>query len=125
MLDDLAAARWVQAYDAAWLGQDWESLASRLAPNVEFVVPSLAGMLMGSPAVLASLRDAMSRMVIHEYNATDLTGYDHGPVGIIMYRWQLDCTANHQRVKSTGRDVLVLRAVGDRWLLVWRGQFRG
>jgi hypothetical protein len=28
-----------------------------------------------------------------------------------MYRWQLDCTASHQRVQSTGRDVLVLRAV--------------
>jgi Domain of unknown function (DUF4440) len=123
VLDDLAAARWVQAYDAAWLGQDWDGLASLLAPGVEFVVPGLAEVLIGRPAIIESLRNALSRMVIHEYNATDLTGYDRWPVGIIMYRWQLDCSAGQQRVQSTGRDVLVLTATDDRWALVWRGQF--
>lgn len=123
VLDDLSAARWVQAYDAAWLGKNWNSLATHLAPGVEFVVPGLADTLIGRPAVLESLRAALSRMVIHEYNATDLNGYDRGPVGIITYRWQLDCSIGQQRLQSAGRDVLVLSESDNRWLLTWRGQF--
>jgi hypothetical protein len=33
-------------------------------------------------------------------------------------------TCSAERSQSTGRDVLVLRASDDRWLLAWRGQFR-
>jgi len=39
---------------------------------------------------------------------------------VITYRWQLDCTIGTRRTQTSGRDVLVLRAVGDAWQLVWR-----
>ena len=124
VLDDLAAARWVQAYDAAWLGQDWDGLAELLAPNVEFVVPGLADALVGRAVILESLREALGCMVIHDYNATELTGCDRGSVGIINYRWSLDSSVCGRRSQSTGRDVLVLKAIEGRWQLVWRGQYR-
>ncbi len=123
VLDDLAAARWVQDYNAAWLGQDWDSLAAHMAPGVEFVVPGLAEVLIGRAAVIGNLRNALSRMVIHEYNATDLTGHGRSPVGIILYRWQLDYSIGLQHFATSGRDVLVLSEAEGRRLLVWRGQF--
>jgi hypothetical protein len=126
VLDDLAAARWVQAYDVAWLGKDWESLQQRLAPEVEFVVPGIPEPVIGSSFVVASLRETMNHLRIHEYNATDLKGYDCGSIGVITYRWQLDSSVGDGtgRSQSTGRDVLVLRAAAECWLLTWRGQFR-
>ena len=124
VLDDLAAARWVQAYDSAWLGKDWAGLEERLAPDVIFVIPGAPEPLEGRVRVLESIRNGMSDVRMHEYNATDLQGYDCAGLGVITYRWQLDCTVGQGRSQSTGRDVLVLRASADRWLLAWRGQFR-
>jgi hypothetical protein len=124
LLDDLLAARWVQTYDAAWLSQDWFSLGSRLAPEVVFVSPAAVEPLVGRARVLENLRELMSGVRMHEYNATDLRGYDCGGTGVITYRWQLDCTVGQERRQSTGRDVLVLRESADHWLLAWRGQFR-
>ncbi|HEY6927079.1 MAG TPA: nuclear transport factor 2 family protein [Steroidobacteraceae bacterium] len=123
ILDDLAAARWVQAYDAAWLGQDWDTFASYLAPGVEFVVPGLFDAMIGRAAILESLRHALAGMEIHEYNRTELTGHDRGSCGIITYRWQLDSSVGKQRMHTSGRDVLVLSVTDGRWVLVWRGQF--
>ena len=123
VLDDMVAARWVQAYDAAWLGQDWDCLAGYLAPAVEFVPPGPAEVLVGRSVILESLRDTLGRMAIHEYNTTDLTGHDRGSVGVITYRWQLDCSVGRQRMQTTGRDILVLDAIDGRWMLMWRGQF--
>lgn len=125
VLDDLTAARWVRDYDAAWLEQDWDSLARQLAPSVEFVVPGLADVLIGREAVLEALRNAVCRMVIHEYNTTNITGYDRGPVGIVVYHWRLDCSVGSRRLQTTGRDVLLLSEAGGRWVLTWRGQFAG
>ena len=124
LLNDLTAAMWVQAYDAAWLGQNWELLETRLAVDVEFETKHFMTALIGRPAVIAQLRDAMKYTRIHEYNATDLKGHSSGPVGIITYRWQLDCTIGQERTETTGRDVLVLRAEIAQWQLVWRAQFR-
>lgn len=123
-LDDLGAAVWVQAYDAAWLGQEWTQLARRLDPDVNFVSHGFSSLLVGRAAVIANLRETMSRARVHEYNATDLTGYCSGHVGVIHYRWQLDWTVEDERCAITGRDVLVLRAVHGEWLLVWRAQIR-
>ena len=123
-LDDLAAALWVQDYDAAWLGQDWERLQQRLAPDVQFVASDFSTTVVGRSAVLANIQEVMRDATIHEYNATDLTGYDSGPVGVIRYRWQLDCTIQHERRQTMGHDVLVLRAAKDYWELTWRAQFR-
>lgn len=123
-LDDLAAAVWVQAYDAAWLAQDWSQLARRLDPDVKFVADGFRSLLAGRAAVIASLREAMSRTRVHGYNATDLTGHSCRDVGVIHYRWQLDWTIADERRAITGRDVLVLRAVRGEWLLVWRAQIR-
>jgi hypothetical protein len=124
LLDDLAAARWVQAYDSAWLDKDWVSLEAVLALDVTFVTPAAPEPMVGRVRVLESIRGAMRNVAIHEYNATDLQGYDCTGLGVITYRWQLDCTTGRERSQSTGRDVLVLRASDDRWLLAWRGQFR-
>jgi hypothetical protein len=124
VLDDLAAARWVQSYDAAWLGQDWGQLERRLAPDVEFVVQRFTTAIVGRRAVMENLREVMRYAQMHEYNATDLRGHSSGPVGIITYRWQLDWTIRHERTETKGRDVLVLRAAGDDWQLLWRAQFR-
>jgi hypothetical protein len=123
VLDNLAAARWVEAYNAAWVGRDWVSLASYLAPGVEFVVPALGDTLSGRPAIIATLRDSLANVVIHEYDTTNLAGHDHGSVGVITYDWQLDSSIGQQHIQSTGRDVLVLSATAGQWLLVWRGQF--
>jgi len=124
VLDDLAAARWVQTYDAAWLGRDWDGLAGLLAPNVEFVVPGLGYAQIGRADILESLREALGCMVIHEYNTSEPTGCDRGSLGIITYRWFLDSSVGSRRSQSAGRDVLVLKAMEDRWQLVWRGQYR-
>ena len=126
LLDDLAAAIWVQAYEAAWLGRKWERLHPLLAPEVEFVVPGAPEPIVGNSPVVAALREKMMNVRIHEYNATDLKGYGFGSVGVVTYRWQLDWTPceSAERTQCTGRDVLVLRAAAQSWLLVWRGQFR-
>jgi hypothetical protein len=123
-LNDLTAAMWVQAYDSAWLGQNWELLERLLALDVEFETKHFTDALIGRHSVITYLRDAIKQTRIHEYNATDLKGHSSGPVGIITYRWQLDCTIEEERTETTGRDVLVLRADEDHWQLVWRAQFR-
>jgi hypothetical protein len=123
-LNDLTAAMWVQAYDSAWLGQNWELLERLLALDVEFETKHFTDALIGRHSVITYLRDAIKQTRIHEYNATDLKGHSSGPVGIITYRWQLDCTIEEERTETTGRDVLVLSAHEDHWQLVWRAQFR-
>jgi Domain of unknown function (DUF4440) len=123
-LDDLAAAVWVRAFDAAWLGRDWTTLEGRLAPDIALMSPAFMTDIVGRDAVLAHLRAMMCGVQIHEYNATDLKGHSSGPVGIITYRWQLDWTVDHKRRPVSGRDILVLRAVNGSWQLMWRVQLR-
>jgi hypothetical protein len=123
-LDELAAAVWVQSYDAAWLGQDWKQLKHCLAPDVAFVSHGFVAAAVGRTAVLTNIRELMRATEVHEYNTTDLTAHSSGPVGVISYRWQLDSTVAGERCAVSGRDVLVLRAVKNTWLLVWRAQLR-
>jgi ketosteroid isomerase-like protein len=123
-LDDLAAAVWVQAYDAAWLGRDWAALEQYLAPEVTLLTPRFAAATCGRAAVMAHMRALMCGVQVHEYNATDLTGHASGPVGVITYRWQLDWSLDGQRQALTGRDILVLRGTPAGWQLVWRVQVR-
>jgi hypothetical protein len=122
LLDDLAAAVWVQAYDAAWLGRDWSALERRLAPDVALALSGFSATIIGRTEVLAHLRAVMRTMHVHEYNATDLNGHASGAAGVITYRWQLDCTVDRERRASSGRDILVLRSAGAEWQLVWRAQ---
>ncbi len=122
VLDDLAAAVWVQAYDAAWLGRDWAALERCLAPDVALAVSGFSATIVGRTEVLAHLRAVMRTTHVHEYNATDLNGHASGPTGVITYRWQLDCTVDRERRASSGRDILVLRSSGADWQLVWRAQ---
>jgi ketosteroid isomerase-like protein len=124
VLDDLAAAVWVQAYDAAWLGRDWTTLERYLAPDIALMSPSFRTAIVGRDAVLAHLRAMMFGVRIHEYNATDLKGHSSGPVGVITYRWQLDWTVDHERRPLSGRDILVLCATSEGWQLMWRVQVR-
>jgi len=119
-LDDLAAAVWLQAYDAAWLGCDWTALERQLAADVALLSPELRVWLAGRRAVLAHVRAMMRGAQVHEYNATDLTGRSMGAIGIISYRWQLDWTFEHKRRQNSGRDVLVLRAAPGGWQLLRR-----
>jgi ketosteroid isomerase-like protein len=121
-LDDLAAAVWVQAYDAAWLGRDWRALERCFAPDVVLTSPAFTSSIAGREAVLAHMRAMMSGVRVHEYNATDLKGHSSGAVGVITYRWQLDWTAERERRAISGRDILMLRASADDWQLVWRVQ---
>jgi len=123
VLDDLTAARWVHVYDAAWLGEDWRRLEQCLAPDVQFTDLGASVALVGRDAVVASMRKLAREAQMHEYNATDLKGYSSGAVGVITYRWQLDCTHGHKHVAATGRDLLVLRATGDDWQLHWCTRF--
>jgi hypothetical protein len=122
VLDDFAAAVWVQAYDAAWLGQHWRALEQCFAPDVALMLADFAGAITGRAAVLAHIREMMAGTVVHEYNATDLKGHASGATGVITYRWQLDWTVGRERRATAGRDVLVLRAVRESWQLVWRAQ---
>ena len=122
VLDDIAAAGWVQAFDAAWLGQDWRRLEGYLAPDVEFVPQGGRDVIAGRAAVLAHLRRCLDRVDVHEYSATDLRGRVSRSLSIVTYRWQLDRTANGVRSVSDGRDMLALRAVRDDWQLGWRIQ---
>jgi ketosteroid isomerase-like protein len=123
VLDDLAAAVWVQAYDAAWLGQHWRALEQCLAPDVAVMLGS-TNVITGRAAVLAHIREMMTGTVVHEYNATDLKGHASGATGVITYRWQLDWTVGSERRATSGRDILVLRAAHESWQLVWRAQVR-
>jgi|GEM_PF-6513151 len=122
VLDDLAAAVWVQAYDAAWLGQHWRALEQCFAPDVAMMLAGPTNAITGRAAVLAHIREVMAGTVVHEYNATDLKGHASGATGVITYRWQLDWTIGGERRATAGRDILVLRAVQESWQLVWRAQ---
>jgi len=124
VLDDLAAAVWVQAYDAAWLRQHWRALEQCFAPDVVMMLAGSTNAVTGRAAVLAHIREMMTGSVVHEYNATDLKGHASGATGVITYRWQLDRTVGNERRATSGRDILVLRAVHESWQLVWRAQVR-
>jgi ketosteroid isomerase-like protein len=124
ILDDLAAAVWVQAYDAAWLGKDWATLEKLFAPDAAVVLPGFSATVLGPAPILDNLREIFGGAQIHEYNATDLKGHSSGPVGVIHYRWQLDWTVDEKRRAISGRDILVLRSMPEGWLLVWRAQIR-
>jgi len=124
VLDDLAAAAWVQEYDAAWLGQQWRRLEHYLAPDVEFLSRGDADVIVGRAAVLAHLRAMIDGTTVHEYNATDLRARVCPATSIVTYRWQLDSSVNGMRSTSNGRDLLALRLTGHGWQLAWRVQFR-
>ena len=121
-LDDLGAAVWVQAYDAAWLGQDWPALERRLAPDVVWVEQGFTGEVQGRAAVVSRLREIMLNSRVHEYNKTDISCHTSAGVVVITYRWQLDLTVGNARRARTGRDVLVLSSGAIDWQLAWRGQ---
>jgi Domain of unknown function (DUF4440) len=116
-LSDISAAEWVRAFDAAWLNGAWDYLERCLALDVQFRSRDSRTTLVGRKAVLGSLRDLAATSDIHEYNATDLTGRNIGSVGVIRYRWQCDWTSAGERWNSNGRDVLILRAIGETWQL--------
>jgi ketosteroid isomerase-like protein len=122
VLDDLAAAVWVQAYDAAWFSRDWPALEKCLAPDVVVMLDGFSTAISGRASVLAHIRAMMSGAHVYEYNATDLTGHTAGTIGVITYRWQLDWSVSHKRRESSGRDVLVLRRIREGWQLVWRAE---
>jgi len=124
VLDDISAAGWVQAFDAAWLGRDWKRIEHYLGPDVEFVPQGGSDVIVGRDAVLAYLRQGLDGAVVHEYNATDLHGRVVRSIGIVTYRWQLDRTTDGVRATDEGRDMLALRAVGADWQLAWRIQHR-
>jgi hypothetical protein len=71
-IDELTAAAWLQAFDAAWLSRDWARLRRYIAADVEVLPLGSATLLIGRPAVLASLRRFLRRAVVHEYNATEV-----------------------------------------------------
>ena len=123
-LDDFAAAVWVQAFDAAWLGKHWVTLERYLAPEVAVLLADFTTTVEGRAPVLNHFRAMMTEAQVHEYNATDLTGYASGDTGVICYRWQLDWTVDGKRRPSSGRDTLVLRSMTEGWQLVWRAQVR-
>ena len=120
VLDDLAAARWIQSYDAAWLGRDWSRLERLLAADVALLAAAPGASIAGRRAVLEHMRSRLSGVEVHEYNTTDLTGRAAGDLGIISYRWQLEWTIGHRRQQLSGRDVLVLRAAAAGWQLLRR-----
>jgi ketosteroid isomerase-like protein len=120
VLDDLAAARWIQSYDAAWLGRDWSRLERYLAADVALLTAAPAVSIAGRRAVLEHLRSRLWGVEVHEYNTTDLRGRAAGDIGIISYRWQLEWTIGHRRQQLAGRDVLVLRATAAGWQLLRR-----
>lgn len=120
VLDDLAAARWIQAYDAAWLGRDWSRLERYLAADVALLTAAPGVSIAGRRAVLEHMRSQLSGVEVHEYNTTDLKGRTAGDIGIISYRWQLEWTIGHRRRELSGRDVLVLRAATAGWQLLRR-----
>jgi hypothetical protein len=121
-LDDFKASTWVQAYDAAWLGERWKTLERMLEHDVTLMSTDFARAIRGRNAVLEHLRALRGRTVIHEYTVAGLKGYTSGPVGIITYRWQLDWSVDRERRSGTGRDILVLQPSLTGWLLSWRGQ---
>lgn len=122
ILDDLAAAIWVQAYDAAWLSKDWATLEKLFAPDAALALPGFSATVVGRAPIMDHLRTMLSGAQVHEYNATDLKGHSSGTAGVVYYRWQLDWTVDGRRRAVSGRDVLVLRSMPEGWLLVWRAQ---
>ena len=81
MLDDIAAAGWVQSFDAAWLGGDWRRLERLLAADVEFVPQGGSDLIVGRAAVLGHLRRSLAHGVVHEYSATDVRARARVAVG--------------------------------------------
>jgi uncharacterized protein len=122
LLDDLAAAAFVQTLDAAWLGRDWERLERLLAPEVVYMMPGLSGTLRGRAAALASYMEFMRDAQVHEYNATDIESEVLGAVALLSYRWQMDWSKGEENFRATGRDVCVLEPAGGDWRILWRTQ---
>ena len=123
-IDDFAAAGWVQAYDAAWLDQDWARLAGYLAADVNFVPHGSKQLLVGRKAVIEHLREFLKHAEVHQYNATDLHARAARGVAFVSYRWELDWTAHGRRQVTQGRDLISLRFLGGRWQMIWRLQLR-
>lgn len=119
-MDDLTAAAWVQAYDAAWLGRDWARLAHYLATDVHFVPTASDRVLIGRKATIDHLRKFLAQSEVHEYNATDLRARSARGIGFVSYRWQLDWTDSGQRRVADGRDLLSLRWDEGGWRMLWR-----
>lgn len=119
-IDDLAAAAWVQAYGAAWLGQDWGRLARYLTADVHFVSTESGRVLVGRRAVISHLRKFLAHAEVHEFNATDLRARSDRGGGFVSYRWQLDWTADGGRRVAEGRDLLSLRFIDGDWRMLWR-----
>jgi len=116
-LDDLWAAQWVRAYDAAWLSEDVDRVGQLLAQNAEFRSNRRRSPLIGRKAVLEDIREFFKRARVQEYCATDLVGRRSGTVGVIRYSWRLEWTFGSRLRVNTGRDTLILHEVGGRWVL--------
>jgi ketosteroid isomerase-like protein len=123
-MDDFVAASWVQAYDAAWLGQDWARLARYLAPDVNFVPHGSKQTLVGRTAVIVHLHEFLKRAEVHEYNATGLHAHATRGIAIVSYRWQLEWTADSRRQAAQGRDLISLRFAKGNWQMICRLQRR-
>jgi hypothetical protein len=119
-LDELGAAAWVQAYDAAWLDRDWQRLEGMLAPDVESVAAGQSQSVVGRPAVIANLRESLADATVHEYSATDVHVRGSGAIRVLSYRWLRGETVGHERVTRAGRDLLALRAGSGGWQLIRR-----
>jgi hypothetical protein len=122
VLDDWAAARWLQVCDAACIGEDWPRLERCLAQDVRLLPRDETAALVGRAAVVANMRKRAEQIRMHDYNAIEVTGSSSGPVGVIECRWQLECAEEPRDGAATGRDVLVLRAAEHGWELVWCAQ---
>jgi hypothetical protein len=122
VLEDSTAARWVDAFDAAWLGSRWTELATLLERDVTLTSTDFSRSIVGRDAALRHLRAQRGRTQIHEHVVTDLRGYTSGRIGIITYRWQRDWTVDCERRSGAGRDILVLQPAASGWRLSWRGQ---
>ena len=123
-MDEFAAASWVQAYDAAWLGEDWDRLARYLAADVHFVPHGAKRVIAGREAVIEHLREFLKRAEVHEYNATDLRLRAARGVAYVSYRWQLDWTCDGRRHVAQGRDLISLRFADGDWRLIRRHQLQ-
>ncbi len=123
-MDEFAAASWVQAYDAAWLGQDWARLERQLAADVHFVPHGTTRVIAGRKAVLAHLREFVKRAEVHEYNATDLHVRASRGVAYVSYRWQLEWAREGRRHVAQGRDLISLRFADGGWQMTWRHQLQ-
>ena len=110
----------VRRINAAWLEGHCERLDELFHDRVVVVGPDGTRYGEGKEAVVESYRDFGRRATILEFRESDGKVDVYDTVAVVSYRFDIDYAIDGQSSRETGREVMVLKKHGGRWVAVWR-----